>query len=210
MAFIHNGINTEHFIPDRNAGASVRAEWGINKKTILIGLVARMDPMKDYLVFLKAAQIFVQRHKSVCFVCVGDGPMDYKEKLYSLSEESGLSDFIIWAGLRSDMPAVYSALDIVTSTSSYGEGFSNVIAEAMACGVPCVVTDVGDSALIVGDTGLVVPIKDPEALANGWMNMLKRLENNACLSSKKTRERIVSNYSVELLIKKTSALFTVF
>jgi glycosyltransferase involved in cell wall biosynthesis len=152
-------------------------------------------------------KIFDQKECSVRFVCIGDGPMDYKKKLYSLCEESGLSDFIIWAGLRSDMAAVYNALDIATSTSSYGEGFSNVIAEAMACGVPCVVTDVGDSALIVGDTGLVVPIKDPEALANGWMKMLKRLENNVYLNSKKTREKIVSNYSVELLIRKTSALF---
>jgi len=203
---IHNGINTERFKPDRNTGTRMRAEWGIDEKTVLIGLMARMDPMKDHPTFLKAAQIFIQRHNDVCFVCVGDGSVDYKEKLYLLSEESGLRDFIIWAGFRNDMPALYNALDIVTSSSSFGEGFPNVIGEAMACGVPCVVTDVGDSALIVGDKGLVVPIKDPEALANGWMNMLKRLENNVCLDSKNICERIVSKYSVELLIRKTSKM----
>jgi len=207
MTVIHNGINTEHFKPDRNAGTRVRAEWGINKKTVLIGLVARMDPMKDHPAFLKAAHIFIQRHNDVCFVCVGDGPVDYKEKLYLLSEELGLKDFIIWAGLRSDMPAVYSALDIVTSTSSYGEGFSNVIAEAMACGVPCVVTDVGDSALIVGDTELVVPIKDPEALADCWRSMLKRLNGNSSSIKNKTRMRIVSYYNNEILLQKTSKVF---
>ena len=204
---IHNGINAERFRPDRNTGTRVRAEWGIDKKTVLIGIVARMDPMKDHPTFLKAAQNFIQRHNDVCFVCVGDGPVDYKEKLYLLSEELGLRDFVIWAGLRSDMPAVYNALDIVTSTSSYGEGFSNVIAEAMACGVPCVVTDVGDSALIIGDAGLVVPIKDPEALAGGWRCMLKQLNENLTLIENKTCARIMSHYNNEILLQKTSKVF---
>ena len=204
---IHNGINAERFKPDRNTGTRVRVEWGIDKKTVLIGIMARIDPMKDHPTFLKAAQNFIQRHNDVCFVCVGDGPVDYKEKLYLLSEELGLRDFVIWAGLRSDMPAVYNALDIVTSTSSYGEGFSNVIAEAMACGVPCVVTDVGDSALIIGDTGLVVPIKDPEALAGGWRCMLKQLNENLTLIENKTCARIMSHYNNEILLQKTSKVF---
>ena len=210
MMVVPNGIDTDRFKPDHSVGLRVRDKWNINEEKIAIGLVGRLDPMKDHTTFLQAVKIFDQKECSVRFVCIGDGPMDYKKKLYSLCEESGLSDFIIWAGLRSDMAAVYNALDIATSTSSYGEGFSNVIAEAMACGVPCVVTDVGDSALIVGDTGLVVPIKDPEALADGWRSMLERLNDKSYSIKERARARIVSNYSVELLIKKTSALFTVF
>jgi len=204
---IHNGINAERFKPDRNTGTRVRAEWGIDKKTVLIGIVARMDPMKGHPTFFKAAQNLIQRHNDVCFVCVGDGPVDYKEKLYLLSEELGLRDFVIWAGLRSDMPAMYNALDIVTSTSSYGEGFSNVIAEAMACGVPCVVTDVGDSTIIVGETGIVVPPKDPQALADGWRSMMKRLNDKSYSIKEMARARIVSHYNREIFIQKTTKVF---
>jgi glycosyltransferase involved in cell wall biosynthesis len=207
MMVIPNGIGTDHFKPDHSAGLRVRDEWGIDDDAITIGLAGRLDPMKDHATFLRAAKIFNQEERRVRFVCIGDGPMDYKEKLYSLSEESGLSDFIIWAGLRSDMPAVYSALDIVTSTSSYGEGFSNVIAEAMACGVPCVVTDIGDSAIIVGETGIVVPPEDPQALADGWRSMLKHLNDKSSSIKEMARARIVSHYSSEMFIQKTSRKF---
>jgi glycosyltransferase involved in cell wall biosynthesis len=210
MMVIPNGIDTDRFKPDHLSGLRVRDEWGIDDEAITIGLVGRLDPMKDHTTFLRAVKIFDQKECSVRFVCIGDGKEPYKSEIHSLCMTLGLNGSLIWTGARSDMPAVYGALDIVTSTSSYGEGFSNVIGEAMACGVPCVVTDVGDSASIVADTGFVVPIKNPEALANGWMNMLKRLENNDCLYREKIRERIVSNYSVELLIKKTSALFLAF
>jgi len=210
MMVIPNGIDTDRFKPDHLSGLRVREEWGVDDEAITIGLVGRLDPMKDHTTFLRAVKIFDQKECSVRFVCIGDGKEPYKSEIHSLCMTLGLNGSLIWTGARSDMPAVYGALDIVTSTSSYGEGFSNVIGEAMACGVPCVVTDVGDSASIVADTGFVVPIKNPEALANGWMNMLKRLENNDCLYREKIRERIVSNYSVELLIKKTSALFLAF
>jgi glycosyltransferase involved in cell wall biosynthesis len=207
MMIIQNGIDIDRFKPDHSAGLLVRDEWGIDKKTVLIGLVARMDPMKDYPSFLKAAKIFIQRHNDVCFVCVGDGPVDYKEKLYLLSEELGLRDFIIWVGLESDMTAVYNAMDIVTSSSSFGEGFPNVIGEAMACGVPCVVTDIGDSAIIVGETGIVVPPEDPQALADGWRSMLKRLNDKSYSIKEMARARIVSHYSSEIFIQKTSRMF---
>jgi glycosyltransferase involved in cell wall biosynthesis len=204
---IHNGINAERFKPDRNTGTRVRVEWGIDKKTVLIGIMARIDPMKDHPTFLKAVQNFIRRHNDVCFVCVGDGPVDYKEEIYLLSEELGLRDFVIWAGLRSDMSAAYNALDIVTSSSSFGEGFSNVIGEAMACGVPCVVTDVGDSAIIVGETGIIVPPEDPQALADGWRSMLKRLNDKSYSIKEMARARIVSHYNSEIFIQKTSRMF---
>jgi glycosyltransferase involved in cell wall biosynthesis len=119
----------------------------------------------------------------------------------------GLNGSLIWAGERYDMTAVYNAMDIVTSSSSFGEGFSNVIGEAMACGVPCVVTDVGDSARIVGKTGIIVPPKDPQALADGWRNMLKRLNDKSYSFKEKARARIVSHYSSEIFIQKTSKKF---
>jgi glycosyltransferase involved in cell wall biosynthesis len=100
------------------------------------------------------------------------------------------------------MPAAYNALDICCS-SSYTEGTSNAIAEAMACGVPCVVTDVGDSKLIVGETGILVPPKNPEALSAGWLAMTERLSDDPQLPQA-VRERIELRLSLAALVRKTS------
>ena len=207
MMVIPNGICTDRFKPDYSAGLKVRDEWGIDEETITIGLIGRLDPMKDHATFLRAVKIFNQEGCSVRFVCIGDGKEPYKSEIHSLCMTLGLNGSLIWTGVRSDMPAVYSALDIVTSTSSYGEGFSNVIGEAMACGVPCVVTDVGDSAIIVGETGVIVNPEDPQALADGWASMLKRLNDKSYLIKKMARARIVSHYNSEIFIQKTSKMF---
>jgi glycosyltransferase involved in cell wall biosynthesis len=207
MKVIPNGIDTKLFKPDHPSGFRLRDEWGIDEKTITIGLIGRLDPMKDHTTFLQAVKIFDQKECSVRFVCIGDGKEPYKSEIHSLCRRLGLNGSLIWTGARSDMPAVYSALDIVTSTSSYGEGFSNVIGEAMTCGVPCVVTDVGDSAIIVGETGVIVNPEDPQALADGWTSMLKRLNDKSYLIKKMARARIVSHYNSELFIQKTSKMF---
>ena len=207
MKVIPNGIDTKLFKPDHPSGFRLRDEWGIDEKTVSIGLVGRLDPMKDHTTFLQAVKIFDQKECSVRFVCIGDGKEPYKSEIHSLCMTLGLNGSLIWTGARSDMPAVYSALDIVTSTSSYGEGFSNVIGEAMACGVPCVVTDVGDSAIIVGETGVIVPPEDPQALADGWRSMLKRLNDKSYSIKEMARARIVSHYNSEIFIQKTSRKF---
>jgi glycosyltransferase involved in cell wall biosynthesis len=207
MMVVPNGIDTDRFKPEHPSGFRLRDEWGIDEETITIGLVGRLDPMKDHTIFLRAVKIFNQEERSVRFVCVGDGKEPYKSEIHFLCSTLGLNSSIIWAGERCDILAVYSALDIVTSTSSYGEGFPNVIGEAMACGVPCVVTDVGDSAIIVGETGIVVPPKDPQALADGWRSMLKRLNDKSYSIKVMARARIVSRYNSEIFIQKTSKKF---
>lgn len=202
MVVIPNGIDTERFRPDRKAGLRLRAKWGIAEEHKLVGLVGRLDPMKDHITFLKAAAILIKERKDIRFVCVGDGPEEYRENLHELSKQLGLAECLVWAGACEDMLAVYNALDICSSSSSYGEGFPNVIGEAMACGVPCVVTDVGDSALIVGDTGIVVPPKSPEQLAKGWELMLQEIDNNDLKEN--VRMRISINFSKQKLIQTTS------
>jgi glycosyltransferase involved in cell wall biosynthesis len=101
------------------------------------------------------------------------------------------------------MPAVYTALDILVSSSSYGEGFPNVVGEAMACGTPCVVTDVGDSAMIVGNLGRVVPAGDSESLAHEVVTFEKW---GAKLSPEALRERIERYFSISLLCEETDRL----
>ncbi|BCX12108.1 MAG: glycosyl transferase [Thermosynechococcus sp.] len=165
IVVIENGIDTARFRFDSLGRQRVRSEWKIGADQTAIGLVARLDVMKDHRNFLQACALLAARRENLRFVCVGSGPADYLAELKTFAQTLGIADRVIWAGPRSDMPAVLSALDIASS-SSFGEGFSNAIAEAMACERPCVVTDVGDSARIVGDTGMVVPPRDAEALAS--------------------------------------------
>lgn len=207
MVVIPNGIDTERFKPDRSAGAAIRSEWGISEDTILIGLVGRLDPMKDHPTFLKAAALLCKEKRDVHFVCIGSGPQNYAQELLHLANELGVAEKILWVGGRGDMPAVYNALNIVCSTSAYGEGFANVIGEAMACKVPCVVTDVGDSARIVGNTGIVVPATHPEAVKQGIMSLIETLQTGSYFKNS-IRQRIVAQFSVsQLLLKTQTALF---
>ena len=164
MVVIPNGIDTGRFHFDPAGRDRLRAEWGISRNEVLVGVVARLDPMKDHLTFLKAAAMLADRNSHWRFACVGEGPASYTDELRVQAGEFGLDGRLIFTGARDDMSAVYSAFDIACS-SSWGEGFPNVVAEAMACERPCVVTDVGDSARIVADCGIVVPAKNPEALA---------------------------------------------
>ena len=206
MIVVHNGIDTAKFRPDRDLGKKVRLEWGIKDNEILIGIVARLDPMKGHLIFLQAVEVFLEKYFRVRFVCVGDGTESYKSKLHSFEDKLGLVGSVIWTGKRTDLPAVYNAIDIVTSSSVYGEGFSNVIGEAMACGVPCVVTDVGDASDIVGDNGVVVPPKNSKALAEGWLCMIELSQNGNHLRSKEARSRILTEFGSEKLVRKTSKM----
>jgi glycosyltransferase involved in cell wall biosynthesis len=196
---IHNGIDTDRFRPDPAARGIVRREWGIPEDSPLIGIAARLSPVKGHADFLKAASLLLRERGDARFVCIGDGDERYGNELKLLGLDFGLGDLILWAGVREDMPSVLNALDVLCS-SSHSEGFPNVIGEAMACGVPCVVTDAGDSALIVGDLGIVVPPGDPAALAQGLGGMLDMLPK---VRRDDLRRRIVENFTLEKMIGET-------
>ena len=195
---IRNGIDTEWFRPDPEARGRIRSEWGITEHEKIIGLVGRLDPMKDHPIFLEAAAVLAKKRTDARFVCVGGGPDEYRTRLQTLAKRLGLEERLQWVEHCKDMPGVYNALDIAVS-SSYGEGLSNVIGEAMACGVPCVVTNVGDSAWVVGDLGEVVPPKNPVALANAMQRLLKQNSYEPT----RIRQRIVDQLSVGTLVTKT-------
>ena len=203
IVVIPNGIDTDCFRPTPEARRRVRAEWGLGDHEILVGLVGRLDPMKDHPVFLKAASNIARVRHDVRFVCAGGGPADYAAALKQRAAALGLTNQLIWVGARDDMPAVYSALDIASSSSSYGEGFSNTIAEAMACGVPCVVTDVGDSALIVGDTGSIAPPGDYNALAAAIGRLIDLPHEERLVLGEACRARVVSEFGIDRLIQRT-------
>lgn len=205
MSVIPNGIDTEKFRPDKSAGKLLRKEWCVTEDQRLIGVVGRIDPMKGIPTFLEAVKIIMQSHSQIRFVWVGVGDADFEQSMHQLASQLGLDKVMTWAGRYDDMLAVYNAFDIASS-SSYGEGFPNVIGEAMACCVPCVVTDAGDSALIVDETGIVVPAKDSEALAAGWKNLFLLDEVRFQERSAAARKRIINLFSVVDLCIKTEQL----
>jgi len=203
ITVVSNGIDTAVFVPDSAERKRIRAEWGISEDEKIVGIAGRLDPVKGYETFLRAATLLMGEHRDVRFVCVGDGSETYKRELHGLAESLGLAGKVIWTGSRADMPAVYNAFDMLCS-ASHSEGFSNVIGEAMSCGVPCVVTDVGDASLIVGETGGVVRPESPEALRDGIEIMLGRLRAEGADVRIEARQRIISEFSLEKLVVRTT------
>ncbi|MGI8827396.1 MAG: glycosyltransferase [Chloroflexota bacterium] len=210
VVMVPNGIDTDTHRRMCEAGRRVRSEWGIAPNVQLVGLVARLEPMKDHPTFLRAAAELHGERSDVRFVCVGDGPAVYADKMRELAGSLGLSSTLRWAGARTDMPAVYSALDVAVSSSCYGEGFSNATAEAMACEVPCVVTDVGESAAIVGDRRQVVPIKDSGALASAVGRLLGMPKEERVASGDRARDRVVREFGVMKLVTRTEEILESF
>jgi glycosyltransferase involved in cell wall biosynthesis len=206
MLVIPNGIDTDSFQPRPQERRRIRSAWGIRDDEPLIGIVARLDPMKDHPTFLRAAACLARDHPQAHFVCVGDGPPRYTRELHALANQLGLDTTLRWAGARDDMPAIYGALDIATSASAFGEGFSNAVAEAIACGVPCVATDVGDAAIIVGDAARIVPPGDPPALAAAWSRLLRASTEERAQGTTPAQERIMRSYSRATLVARTSSV----
>jgi glycosyltransferase involved in cell wall biosynthesis len=204
---IPNGFDTECFHPDESARDWLRSHLQLNGDVVLIGIVGRFDPMKDQRAFLKAASILVEKEDDVHFIMVGRGIEPQNEELMSYLGDGGLRGRVHLLGLRHDIPRIVAALDIATSSSAFGEGFSNTVGEAMACGVPCVVTDVGDSSRIVGDAGIVVPPRDPIAMAGAWEQLLKLGSHGRRLLGERARTRIAENYEIGRVVKRFEEVY---
>ncbi len=208
IVVIPNGIDVSRFVPDPELGLRPRAEWGVPPGTALIGLVARLDPVKDHETFLRAAKLLSDVRPELRFVCVGTGIWPgYAEALRARARALGLDTRLVWAGDRADMVAVYNALNLLCLTSA-GEGFPNVVGEAMACGVPCVVTAVGDAARLVGDAGFVVPPGSPEAVADACRTLLDCSAEQKAELRARARARIAEEYGVDRLAERTIATLT--
>lgn len=199
LAVVSNGIDTELFKPDLLVRERVRQSWGVTDDTLIIGTVARLDPAKGYELMLQAASLFVEKHENVLFVCVGYGKKDYSAFLRKFCSDLGLDGNFKWFGADLETRDVYNGFDMLVSTSRT-EGFSNVIGEAMSCGLPCVVTDVGDSAFIVGELGEVVSPANPENLVSAWERCLSR---HVELSRGAIRHEMNSRFSVDVLVSNT-------
>jgi glycosyltransferase involved in cell wall biosynthesis len=209
---IPNGIDLARFRPDPEAGVRLRKELGLPASARLIGMVARYDPMKDHATFLRAAAAFLRNgapagRADVHFVLVGRGVTWDNPELRTLADGLWLRAHLHLLGERGDVECLLPALDLASLSSSFGEGWPNVVGEAMACGVPCVVTDVGDARVIVGETGWVVRPGDPAALSHAWAELLARPEERRRALGTSARERIAACFSLEQVVEQYQAFW---
>jgi glycosyltransferase involved in cell wall biosynthesis len=204
---IANGYDVDQFRPDARLREATRASLGIAPDELLVGTVARWDPQKDHANLLAALQLVAPRRSKVRILLVGSQMHETNECLRSLIQASSLTERVILAGPRDDVPAIMNALDLHV-LSSLGEAFPNVVAEAMACGTPCVVTDVGDAARIVNDTGWVVPARDSDALAAAVEDALSALERQSREAlGLRCRSRIVQHFGMSQMVEAYTALW---
>jgi glycosyltransferase involved in cell wall biosynthesis len=203
---IPNGFDTSAFQPSPEARERLRAEIGVPAEAVLIGLVARFHPVKDHATFVEAVTAARLQHPHVHGVLLGSGADAENPRLEALIAAKGARGFISCLGERSDVAWVTSALDIACS-SSISEAFPNAVGEAMACGVPCVVTDVGDSAWLVGDTGLVVPAAAPGAFSTALMGLIRLSAAERTALGERARRRIVENFSLETVVARYKASY---
>lgn len=202
MAVIPNGFDVDRFAPDAARGLEQRKAWGIPPGAPLIGIVGRLSPVKDHPAFLRAAARLAAEWPDARFVCAGSGAEDYTESLKAMAASLGIADRVLWPGACGDMRSVYNALTVLL-LSSADEGFPNVVGEAMACGVPAVATRVGDAALLVGDTGLIVPRGDDAAMAAAVSALLREPADAAAARGRECRSRICTAFSAAALARNT-------
>jgi glycosyltransferase involved in cell wall biosynthesis len=189
---VANGIDVDRFKPDPAARVLVRRELGLDGDSMVLAHVARVDPMKDHGNLLTA----VTKVPDMRVLLVGTG-----------TEHLPQAPNVVRLGRRNDVARLLAAADLVVSSSAFGEGFSNALAEGMACGLPAVATEVGDAAMIVGDTGLLVPPRDPQMLAAAIRTLAEEGAEARAQRGARARCRIAENFALSRAVERYAELY---
>jgi glycosyltransferase involved in cell wall biosynthesis len=169
-------------------------------------MIARYDPMKDHATFISAAKKLSASFPDVCFILVGRGVTEANSEIMQRIQRNGLESQTMLLGEREDIPHLLQAFDINTLCSK-GEGFPNVIGEAMASGIPCVATDTGDAAHVMGNTGRVIPIGDSHALVRAWTDLLALPPEKRSDLGLAARKRVQENFSISQVTETYEKLY---
>jgi glycosyltransferase involved in cell wall biosynthesis len=204
---IPNGFDTTALQPDPAQRTAVRAELGLAENAVVIGQVARFDPQKDHHNFVRAAARVAGQRPDAHFVLVGKGCAPDNATLAGWIDATGCAERFHLLGLRADAGRLLGAFDVAVLSSAYGEAFPLVVGEAMACGVPCVATDVGDAARIIGDTGRIVAPRDAPALAAAVLELLAPSATERAAFGAAARSRIVAEFSLPAVAARYAALY---
>jgi glycosyltransferase involved in cell wall biosynthesis len=206
FAVVPNGFDLTRFCPAPEARECVRTELGLGSEVPLVGIVARYNPQKNIEGFIEAAGMVARSRPDVRFILVGSGLDSANEALALALRASGVASHFHLMGRRDDVPRLMAALDVL-ALSSHGEAFPNVVGEGMSCAIPCVVTDAGDAAEIVCDTGRVVRTGDMSGLARELLAVLSLPETERVALGRKARERVREKYDIERVVEQYQAFY---
>jgi len=206
MAVISNGFDLSSLAVTLDQGASLRAELGIQSDNVVIGMLGRFNPAKDQQNFVQATGRLARAYPNARFLMVGRGLDWSNAELKRWIDETGFASRFILLGERSDVAVCLRAMDMFC-LSSRTEGFPNVVGEAMAVGLPCVVTDVGDAAMLIADTGIVVPKEDSAALAAGLEKLLLLGQERRSALGAKAKQRITSDFTIERARQRFESIY---
>lgn len=206
MVVIKNGVDLNRFKPQPQDRIAMRRELGVEDRAILVGMIARFDPQKDHETFVDAASKFSAKHDDVHFVLCGTGINKQNAQLLNWINRGGRAERFHLLGIREDIPVVTAALDLLVSSSAYGEGIANTLLEALACGVPVVATEVGDARDIVGDSGRVVPPGNSECLLEAFEDVLINILRDDTLS-RRARERAEGQFDMDGMVENYERLY---
>ena len=204
---IPNGIDTASFCPNQALRSQLRNELGIEQNQYAVGMLARFDTQKNHHDFFVAAEKVLLEVPNTFFVLCGSGIEPSNLALIKLMNNAQTIKQTKLLGQRKDIPSVINGLDVLVSSSS-GEGWPNVVGEAMACGIPCVATDVGDTRQVVGSAGCLVRSGDPEMLAKGIMSILDMKKHERRALGMAARHHIVNCFDLDIVAKKFRTLYS--
>lgn len=202
--YVPAGVDIETFQPDALARERLRSELGLRSNALIIGTAGRFHPQKDYPTFLRAFAALSREFPDAHALMAGVNVTTGNRGLTELARSLGIGERVHMLGLRADIASILAGMDLFVLASAFGESCPTVLLEAMACGVRCVATNLGDSARIVGDTGTIVPPRDPSALAQACIEVLRNRDGGSGITA---RDRIRQNYSLEHMAKAFGDLF---
>jgi glycosyltransferase involved in cell wall biosynthesis len=206
IGVIPNGFDTTRFCPDPETRALTRAGLKIPGDAIVVGRVARLDTAKDYPGLAATAHLALQQQPRFFFLLIGQGVEPDNPRM-EVWQESSLAKRSLLLGFREDIPQLLNAMDLHVS-NSLSEGLPNALGEAMASGVTSVVTDVGDSRELIGDTGRIVPPRQPEALCAALVEMAALDPDQLHDQGKSARNRIEEHYSLQAMVNAYCDLYS--
>lgn len=203
---IPNGIDAQRFCPSETRLSYFRQRFGWDVDVFVVGILANISHYKDYPTLIQAAKIVTDQYKHVQFVAIGEDRNNLGAKTKAMVNKLSLEDHFHFIGSCHDVENILPHLDLLCS-SSITEGLSNSICEAMACGIPCVVTDVGDSGFIVGDTGIIVPPGNPKKLADGILDMIRLPPEKRNEMKQMARQRILDKFPVTKMVNEHEKIY---
>ena len=206
MVVVGNGFDLDALTPRHDARAMLRAQCGFKVDDVVVGTLGRFNLDKDHANFVKAAGQLAERHERLRFLMVGNDLDGENDELMRWIAATGHAGRFVLLGERTDVAVCLAAMDIFC-LSSRTEAFPNVVGEAMAMGLPCVATDVGDVAVLMADTGVLVPKADPDALARGVAGLMALAAEDRALLGQKARERIGALFTMDCVRERFEQIY---